>query len=84
MRRSARSPSTPSNAPHALRDAWPLAHGRQPHAPTFRVFDRTYGPEPMACDFVFVSAGLAPRVRRVEVDLQTRASDHQPVLVELG
>jgi endonuclease/exonuclease/phosphatase family metal-dependent hydrolase len=27
---------------------------------------------------------LAPRVRKVEVDLQTKASDHQPVLVELS
>ena len=62
----------------------PLAHGKAPHAPTFRLFDRTFGPDPMACDFVFVSAGLASRVRRVEVDLQTRASDHQPVLVEFG
>ena len=76
--------ASPSNATHAFRDAWPLAHGNQPHAPTFRVFDRTYGPEPMACDFVFVSAGLAHRVRRVEVDLQTRASDHQPVALVLG
>ena len=76
--------ASPSNSAHAFRDAWPLAHGNEPHAPTFRVFDRTYGPQPMACDFVFVSAGLAPRVRRVEVDLQTRASDHQPVLVEFG
>jgi len=68
---------------HALRETWPLVHGRAPHPPTFRVFDHTYGGDPMACDFVFVSAGLAPRVRTVEVDGQTRASDHQPVFVEL-
>jgi len=67
---------------HALRNAWPLVHGDAPHAPTFRLFDRTYGADPMACDFVFVSAGLAARVRRVEIDAHTRASDHQPVLVE--
>ena len=66
-----------------LQDAWPLVHPERPHDATFRLFDRKYGPDPMACDFVFVSDGLAPRVRRVEVDLQTRASDHQPVLVEL-
>ena len=46
--------------------------------------DKTYGKEPAAFDFVFVSDTLAPRVRRMEVDLQTRASDHQPVLIELG
>ena len=66
-----------------LRDAWPLAHGSAPHPPTFRLFDRSYGPDPVACDFVFVSDALVPRVRRVEVDAQTRASDHQPVLVVL-
>ncbi|MDL9997209.1 endonuclease/exonuclease/phosphatase family protein [Variovorax sp. J22P240] len=67
-----------------LQDAWPLAHPDRPHDPTFRLFDRQYGPDPIACDFVFVSNALAPRVRRVEVDLQTRVSDHQPVLIELG
>jgi endonuclease/exonuclease/phosphatase family metal-dependent hydrolase len=66
-----------------LHDAWPLVHGTAPHAPTFRLFDRTYGPDPVACDFVFVSDALVPRVRRIEVDAQTRASDHQPVRVEL-
>jgi len=75
--------SPPTNPAHGLRDAWPLAHGQALQAPTFRLFDRTYGPDPLACDFVFVSAGLAPRVRRVEVDLHTRASDHQPVLAEI-
>jgi len=76
--------TTATHAAHALRDAWPLVHGTQPHAPTFRVFDRSYGPDPMACDFVFVSAGLSSRVRRMEVDVQTRASDHQPVAIELA
>jgi endonuclease/exonuclease/phosphatase family metal-dependent hydrolase len=66
-----------------LHDAWPLAHPDRPHDPTFRLFDHTYGPTPVACDFVFVSDGLAPGVRRVEVDLHTRASDHQPVFIEL-
>jgi endonuclease/exonuclease/phosphatase family metal-dependent hydrolase len=67
-----------------LRDAWRVLHGSQPQDPTFRLFDRTYGPNPIACDFVFVSAGLAPRVQRVWVDGQTRNSDHQPVALQLG
>jgi endonuclease/exonuclease/phosphatase family metal-dependent hydrolase len=67
-----------------LHDAWPQVHGVVPQAPTFRLFDRRYGPEPVACDFVFVSDGLVPRVRDVHVDLHTQASDHQPVLVELA
>ncbi|MEO7150365.1 MAG: endonuclease/exonuclease/phosphatase family protein [Burkholderiaceae bacterium] len=67
-----------------LHDAWTLLHGSAPHEPTFRLFDRTYGPVPVACDFVFVSDELAPRVRRLAIDARTRASDHQPVWVELG
>ena len=66
-----------------LFDCWRLVHGERPHDPTFRLHDRSYGPLPIACDFVFASAGVAPRVRRIEVELQTRASDHQPVLLEL-
>ena len=72
-----------TDAAHAFKDTWPLVHGTTPHPPTFRVFDRSYGPDPMACDFVFVSAALAPRVRRIEVDGHTQASDHQPVFVEV-
>lgn len=67
-----------------LQDAWRIRHGAAPHAPTFRLFDRSYGPEPVACDFVFVSESLAPRVRRIEVDGVTQASDHQPVAVEFS
>ena len=76
--------SPAADARHGFRAAWPLVHGAAPHAPTFRLFDTTYGGDPMACDFVFVSAGLAAHVHSVQVDLQTRASDHQPVLVEFG
>ena len=67
-----------------LRDAWTLLHGTAPQPPTFRVFDRSYGPDPVACDFVFVSEGLAPQLRRFDVDGLTQASDHQPVAVQIG
>ncbi len=67
-----------------LCDAWPLAHGSATHDPTFRVFDQRYGPEPICCDFVFVSGDLKSRVRQLQVNLHTRASDHQPVLLELA
>jgi len=67
-----------------LIDAWPLVQGALPHEPTFRLHDRRYGPEPICCDFVFVSANLRRQVRTVRVDTATRASDHQPVLLELG
>ena len=67
-----------------LTDAWRVLHGDRPQDPTFRLFDRRYGPEPIACDFVFVSEDLAARVTRLEVNARTRVSDHQPVLIELG
>ena len=67
-----------------LHDAWEVLHGDTPRPPTFCVFDRTYGPEPIACDFVFVTGTLAPRVRRFAVDGETRVSDHQPVCVEFA
>jgi len=66
-----------------LHDAWRVAHGTQPHPPTFRLYDQRYGPDPVACDFVFMSDALAPRLRRVAVDSATQVSDHQPLMVEL-
>lgn len=67
-----------------LWDAWRLLHGEAPHAPTFCLHDRTYAPEPIACDFFFVSDGLKTRVRRLAIDSETQVSDHQPVGLELG
>jgi endonuclease/exonuclease/phosphatase family metal-dependent hydrolase len=67
-----------------LCDAWRWLHGTRPQDPTFRLFDRTHGPHPSACDFIFLSAGLVPQVKRVWVDGQTRDSDHQPVALQLG
>ncbi len=66
-----------------LFDCWRLLRGEQAHDPTFHLHDQTNSPQPVACDFVFASADVAQRVRRIEVDLATQASDHQPVLVEL-
>jgi endonuclease/exonuclease/phosphatase family metal-dependent hydrolase len=67
-----------------LWDSWRLLHGDAPHQPTFRLYDRTYGPDPVACDFVFVSDPLKDKVRRITIDGLTQASDHQPMMVELG
>jgi endonuclease/exonuclease/phosphatase family metal-dependent hydrolase len=64
------------------RDAWQIAHGAAAHPPTFCVHGKDYGSAPYCCDFVFVTADLAPRVTAVRVDLDCVASDHQPVLVE--
>ena len=64
------------------RDAWTLVHGLRAHEPTFCVHDHSWKETPYCCDFIFVSEGLA--VKAIEVELQTQASDHQPVMLEVG
>lgn len=65
-------------------DCWRLLHGDAKHAPTFRLYDRRYGPEPVTSDFVLVSDALRDRVRSLRIDADTKASDHQPVVVDIG
>jgi endonuclease/exonuclease/phosphatase family metal-dependent hydrolase len=72
----------PADCP-PYRDAWTIANGRKPHVPTFCVHDHRYSKEPYCCDFIFVSETLASRVHAVRVDSDSRASDHQPVLLEM-
>lgn len=67
------------------RDAWSLHHQGKPRAPTSGVHDHAQWPNGPDCrDFVFITEDLAPRIRRVTVDVDTAASDHQPVLLELA
>lgn len=66
------------------RDAWAICHPDQPHAPTCGLYDRVQWSKGPDCrDFIFVTEDLAGRVRRVEVESETSASDHQPVLIEI-
>jgi endonuclease/exonuclease/phosphatase family metal-dependent hydrolase len=74
---------TEAGAGDRLWDSWRLLHGDAPHQPTFRLFDRRYGPDPVACDFLFVSDSLKPHVKRLAIDAATQVSDHQPVLLQL-
>jgi len=67
----------------SLLDAWSVVHPGQPHGPTAGVHGASCGDGPACCDFFFVSADLAARLLRLEVDAATDASDHQPVLLEL-
>lgn len=66
-----------------LLNSFDLLHPGAAYPSTFRLFDRTYGPEPVGCDFFFVSDSLALRVKGFAVNQTTQASDHQPVLLEL-
>lgn len=67
----------------AFRDAWQVAHPGRPHEPTVGLYDTVQWPRKFACDFVFVSADLAPRVKSVVVDATSDASDHQAVTLTL-
>ena len=67
-----------------LADAWEVAHPGEPHPATFKIYEKEQPGEPeQHCDFIFVSADMASRVRAVRVDRKTQASDHQPVYLEL-
>ncbi len=67
-----------------LVNGWEVLHPGQPQPATFRLFDRTYGPEPEACDFFFVSTSLKSRLTRMTINQLTQVSDHQPVLLEVS
>lgn len=64
-------------------DAWEQLHPGQPHQHTNGVHDRVQWPASFACDFIFTTQDLRPRLRAIRVDGRTQASDHQPVLLEL-
>lgn len=65
-------------------DAWEALHPGEPHPHTFRVHERSEGHSPYCCDFVFITEDLAPRLRTITIDGDNRASDHQPVMIELA
>jgi endonuclease/exonuclease/phosphatase family metal-dependent hydrolase len=67
-----------------LSDAWEAANPEQPHAPTFRIYEKVRPGDPdLHCDFIFISQSLRPRLAALDVDTQTQVSDHQPVVLTL-
>jgi endonuclease/exonuclease/phosphatase family metal-dependent hydrolase len=75
---------SPQHGASRLIDAWLAARGNQPHTLNVHLHDRRYGPEPIACDFLFVYDALSHHAKRVDVDSATCVSDHHPVLLELA
>ena len=66
-------------------DAWRLAHADAAHAPTCGVFDHAQWQEGAHCrDYFFVAPELARQVSAVTVNIETDASDHQPIKLILG
>lgn len=67
------------------RDAWSIFHPGEPHALTCGLYDREQWSDGPDCrDFIFMTEDLTTRIRRIEVDGNTAASDHQPILIELA
>ncbi len=67
------------------RDAWNSCNPDQPRSLTCGLYDHAQWTEGPDCrDFIFTTEDLTGRIRRVEVDTKTDASDHQPVLIELA
>ncbi|HEV7260494.1 MAG TPA: endonuclease/exonuclease/phosphatase family protein [Bosea sp. (in: a-proteobacteria)] len=64
-----------------LADLWPALMGDAPPPPTAFIVDQTYGP-PGCLDYVLATPDLMARARSIRCDVETRASDHQPILVE--
>jgi len=65
-------------------DAWVGRHQGHTPPPTAGVYDTAqWSDGPLACDFVFVTDTLLRRVTRCEIDGDVRASDHQPVVLEV-
>lgn len=74
----------PIDGAPALVDAWAHRHPGDTPPPTAGRYDTAQWQDgPMTCDFVFVTDTLRDRVVRCDIDGATRASDHQPILLEL-
>ena len=65
-------------------DAWSVLHPCETHAPTVGSHRVDFVSQPECFDFVFVTEGLASRLRAQDIDAETDASDHQPVWVEIA
>jgi endonuclease/exonuclease/phosphatase family metal-dependent hydrolase len=69
----------------AFIDAWTALHPGVTPPPTAGVYDtQQWSDGPLACDFVFVTEDLRGRLKRCEIDGASQASDHQPIVLELG
>jgi len=66
-----------------LVDAWQAARDGQTRAPTVGLHGYKWPAQSDCLDYFFVTDDLAPRVRAVEVQSETAASDHQPIVLDL-
>ena len=67
-----------------ITDAWTSLYPDRPHAPTCGIFDREQWPQGPHCrDFFFAAGPLAGAIRNLAVNLESDASDHQPLCLDL-
>jgi len=67
------------------RDAWAIVRSGGTRPPTCGIHDHVQWSNGPDCrDFIFVTNDLAGRIVRVAVDIETDASDHQPLVVEVA
>lgn len=73
----------PFDGAPAFLDAWRVAHGGVARAPTTGLHGYPWPDRPDCYDYFFVTDDLAPRVATVDVQSETAASDHQPIVLDL-
>jgi endonuclease/exonuclease/phosphatase family metal-dependent hydrolase len=67
-----------------LLDAWRRVRPGEPHPPTTGLFDRKQWPMGGHCrDYFAITEDVAQRLAALDVDLDTDASDHQPLRLAL-
>ena len=68
-----------------LSDGWRDINGERPHAPTCGIHDHKQWPEGEHCrDFFFLTPEVRERASEIRVNVETDASDHQPLLLALS
>jgi len=71
---------TTSTDGSALTDCWRQLYGDKPHDPTCGIFDHEQWKEGPHCrDYFFASPEMTTRVTDMAVQMDTAASDHQPI-----
>ena len=75
--------AAPEGSALALVDAWRVVHGDMARAPTTGLHGYPWPERPECYDYFFVTDDLAPRLTALDVQSETAASDHQPVVLDL-
>jgi endonuclease/exonuclease/phosphatase family metal-dependent hydrolase len=66
-----------------LVDAWSATHPNMARAPTAGLHGFAWPDKPDCYDYFFVTEDLVGRLREVEVQSETAASDHQPIVLDI-